>query len=93
MLGNVRSFPHAFIPWYFTGAFLLGAIVTLVLLLAIRHAEAGYEDDSGFHFEPTASGQDKFSRPAKPLRGGDSYSCDHSRERENRSSRHGPHPR
>jgi len=94
MTGDVSIFLNATIPWSLAGFFLSGAALTLVLLRAIRHAEVGYEDESGFHYgDLGSSSSGKGSRPAKPLRGNDIYSCDHSKSRENKTSRHGPRPR
>jgi len=94
MTGDEFILLNATIPWSLAGFFLSGAAITLVLLRAIRQAEVGYEDETGFHygnFNPSSGG--KGSRPAKPLRGHDVYSCDHSKSRENKRSRHGSRQR
>jgi hypothetical protein len=82
MAAELSIFLLASIPWYLTGAILLGCVGLLAVLLAIRKAETGYEDDTGFHYGTARHFSMKNSRPAKTLHAQEMLSCDHSRVRE-----------
>jgi hypothetical protein len=91
MAADLSIFLHASIPWYLTGAILFGCIGLLAVLFAIRKAEAGYEDDTGFHYGSAGQVSLKNSRPAKTLHAHEILSCDHSRVREGKTGRRRPH--
>jgi len=94
MTGEVFTLFNAVVPWSLAVFFLSGAAATLVLFRALRHAEVGYEDESGFHYgQLDSSRSSKGSRPAKPVGATEIYSCDHSKSRENKTARHGSHLR
>ncbi len=38
-------------PWIFSGLLATGGVTIRIFVLAIAHAEYGYEDDFGFHFD------------------------------------------
>lgn len=50
---------------FVAGALVVVAVAIMALLRAVKHAEDGYEDESGFHGEKSAQNPGSAPQPAK----------------------------